>query len=222
MSIVRNVALFGLPSAGPLRVDLLDRVIAGREGLQRQRDAEQADVVGDKAGHVLRDDDAFAEAVVRERRDSGRYRGIRVRSRDEFEESQVARRIEEMRAEPVPSKIPAAVARAAIRMPDVFELAIEPGRRRHQLSAARAYFDLFDDGFNDPVGAGDLREIAIDPAMVMSAAAFSREERVRLKGRAPSALAGRVGRGRGNDGMPAFARARQCAPITPHLARPFA
>jgi hypothetical protein len=61
MSIVRNVALFGRPIAGPVhRVDLFDRVLARLQRAQHLRYAVEADVVGDEVRRVLREDDALA------------------------------------------------------------------------------------------------------------------------------------------------------------------
>ena len=65
MSIVRNVALFGRADrrAGD-RVDLFDRVFAGRQRAEDLHDAEQAEVVGDEVRRVLRDDHALAEPSI--------------------------------------------------------------------------------------------------------------------------------------------------------------
>ena len=103
MSIVRNVALFGRPMAGPVIASISSIVyVAGV--VQRPEDlhdAEEADVVGDEVRRVLRDDDALAEAVVGELGDGVDDRRIGVRRRNDLEQPQVARRVEEVRAEPV-------------------------------------------------------------------------------------------------------------------------
>ena len=70
-------------------------------------------------------------------------------------------------------------------MPDVFELTIEPGRADGvDLLEQRALgVDPFDDGFDDPVRVGELREVAIESTDADERGGFSREERVRFEGR---------------------------------------
>jgi hypothetical protein len=64
MSIVRNVALLGRPSAGD-GVDLFDRVAARFERAQNQHHAVDADVIPNEIRLVLGDDHALAESVIR-------------------------------------------------------------------------------------------------------------------------------------------------------------
>ena len=87
------------------RVDLLDRVVTRRERAQRLDDAVQPDVVGDEVRRVLRDDDALAEREIREAGDARDDRRVRVGRRNHFEQSQIPRRVEEVRADPVPPEI---------------------------------------------------------------------------------------------------------------------
>ena len=106
MSIVRNVALFGRPIAGPVIASISS--IVYWPGLERAKDlrhAVEADVVGDEVRPVLRDDDALAETVIREVRHALDDRRIGLRRRDDLEEPQIPRRVEEVRAEPVPPEV---------------------------------------------------------------------------------------------------------------------
>ena len=67
------------------RVDLLDRVAAALERLQRQHHAVEPEVVGDEVRRVLRDDDALAEAVIGELRHALDDRRIGVGGRDDLD-----------------------------------------------------------------------------------------------------------------------------------------
>ena len=68
MSAVRNVALFGRPSAGPVIASISSIVYSPLASASSVRTTPiQADVIGDEIRRVLRDDDAFAEHVIAER-----------------------------------------------------------------------------------------------------------------------------------------------------------
>ena len=69
------------------------------------RDAVEREMVADEVRRVLRDHDAFAEAEVGKPCHRVDDRRLRVRSGDDFEEPQVSRRVEEMRAQPVPPEV---------------------------------------------------------------------------------------------------------------------
>ena len=86
MSMVRNVALFGRPIAGPVIASISSIVIlAGFERAQRLHHAEQPDVVGDEVRRVFRDDDALAEAVIGEARDARDDVGVGLGGRNHFD-----------------------------------------------------------------------------------------------------------------------------------------
>ena len=71
MSIVRNVALFGRPSAGPVIASISSIVNAPLSSARSTWiDAVEPDVVGDEVRRVLRDDDALAETVIGRKRDT--------------------------------------------------------------------------------------------------------------------------------------------------------
>ena len=163
------------------RVDLLDRVLAGRQHIERARDAVQADVVADEVRRVLRHHHALAEDVIaepRHRRDDG---GIGVGGRDDLEQAQVARRIEEVRAEPVPAEI----VRSAFgdrRDRDA------RGVRADDRSGPALLVDLreqllldvepLDDRFHDPVGLGDEIEVRVEAAGRDELVSVGRELRI--------------------------------------------
>src|SRR4029450_10317082 len=84
------------------RIDLFDRESFVCERLEGLHYAVEAETVGNEVGGVLRDHHAFAEAVTGELRDRCCDRRIRVRRRDDLEEAEITRRIEKVRAEPVP------------------------------------------------------------------------------------------------------------------------
>ena len=157
MSIVRKVALFGRPSRRPGdRVDLLDRVLARFDRAEDLRHAERPMWLAMKSGRVLRDDDALAQPHGRRRRAMRRDdRGIGVGCRDQLEQVQVARRIEEVRAEPVPAE---AVAAALGERRDRDARRVRADDRlgaAHRLDALEQRsldVEPLDDGFDDPVG----------------------------------------------------------------------
>ena len=87
--------------------------------------------------------------------------------RNDLEQRQVSRRIEEVRAEPVPAEIVAApFGEAGNRKPDVLELTIEPcaAQRVDTLEKRSLRVRLLDDGFDDPVGLRDPLEIGVEAA----------------------------------------------------------
>ena len=139
-----------------------------------------------KFGRVLRDDDALAEPMIGEPRHAVDDGGIGVRRRDDFEQPQVARRVEEVRARASaagnPSLRPS--ASAAIGMPDVFDDDDRAGAA-HRVDAfeQRALdVELLDDRLDDPVGVGERGEVACrSRRSSISDAVSAREERIRLE-----------------------------------------
>jgi hypothetical protein len=83
------------------RVDLFDGVLAGRDPCQHRGDAVQRQMIADEVRRVLRDHHPFTETAVGERRDGVDDGRPGLCSRNDLEEAQVARRVEEMRPEPV-------------------------------------------------------------------------------------------------------------------------
>ena len=120
-------------------------------------------MVADEVWRVLGDDHALAEGTIGERDDRVQHRAIGLGRRDHFEQVQVARRVEEMRAEPVTAGSRRCVLRRARRWgsPDVFELTMLPGRLASSTRASSCALDveLLDDGFEDPVDVFESREV---------------------------------------------------------------
>ena len=97
------------------RVHFFDGVATAGDGLERAHDAVERDVIADEVRRVLRDDDALAQVVIGERADLLDDGGIGVSRRDDLEQPEVARRVEEVRAEPVLAEVVAAALRRARR-----------------------------------------------------------------------------------------------------------
>ena len=109
-----------------------------------------------KFGVSLRHDDALAEARSANRRPALDDGGVGVRRRDQLEQLQVARRVEEVRAEEVPAEASVRPsASAAIGMPEVFEETIVSGAPGGVDAREQRLLDVeaLDDGLDDPVGA---------------------------------------------------------------------
>ena len=90
------------------RIDFLDRIRPVGQRLENAHETVHGDMVGDESRRVLRDDHVLSEPAigkVAHRRDDGR---IGVGRRNHFEQRQVSRRIEKMRAEPMAAEIVAA------------------------------------------------------------------------------------------------------------------
>ena len=144
MSTVRKVALFGRPIAGAGdRVDLLDRVLAGGQRLENADEAVHGHVVRDESRRVLRD---RRRSCPSRRSTNSRTAATTAGSVSPVGMSstqrQIARRVEEMRAEPVAPEIRRCGPRRGRRSesPDVFELTIEPGRRTASTRSSSARF----------------------------------------------------------------------------------
>ena len=185
MSIVRNVALFGRPSAGPVIASISSIVYCARfERAQHLRHAVEADVIGDEVRRVLRDDDTLAESMIGKPRHALDDRAIGLGSRNDLEQMQVARRVEEMRAEPVtPEVVAASLGEGADR--DARRVRRDdrsrPPRRIDAFEERALHVDALDDGFDDPVGAGDPREVVVETADRDERRGVGGEERIRLQ-----------------------------------------
>ena len=138
----------------------------------RIQHGKRSDAVADEIRSILGDDDALAELVVAEFGERFDHLGARRRSRNNFDEFQIARRIEEMRARPVllpflgHSFRDAAHGQAGgIRGDDRAGLAnLRDAREQRALD-----FQIFGDDFDDPVRLGAkfqvIFEIAGDDAI---------------------------------------------------------
>ena len=93
------------------RVDLLDGELPVGQQFQGARRAVHPDAVGNEPGRISGDHHTLAEREVAEAGDAVHHLRAGVGGRNDFEQREVARRVEEMRAEPVPAEC----RRAALR-----------------------------------------------------------------------------------------------------------
>ena len=149
------------------RVDVFDAEVHLLHEAHHVQHRKGADTVGDEVGSVFGKDDAFAEAHVAEVRDEIDQRGVGLWGGNEFEQAHVARRIEEVGAEPGAAEIVGeafgnfADGQAAgvggddgAGLADGFDFA--------QQGALEV--EIFDDGFDDPVDFGELLQIIFEIA----------------------------------------------------------
>ena len=109
MSIVRKVALFGRPSARPVIASISSiEYSPDSQRPQRLDHTEQGDLIRDEVGRVLGDDDALAEIAIEEGGHAREHRGVGGRGRNHLDQAQVARRVEEVGAEPMTAEFVAA------------------------------------------------------------------------------------------------------------------
>ena len=100
MSIRRKLALFGRPISGPVSASTSSTVKSNSFGELADFGAEEAaDAIGDEVGRILARHHAFAEVQIAECRDPVQDVAARFRPGDHFGQVQVARRIEEVRAQ---------------------------------------------------------------------------------------------------------------------------
>ena len=126
-----------------------------------------ADAVGDEVGRVLGADDAFAETAVGELFDVGQDAGVGFRAGDQLHQVEVARRIEEVRAEEVAAEL------GRESFGDFGERDAAGVGGDDGVGAARGFdfapevalgVEVFDDGFDDPVAFGDQVEVVFEVA----------------------------------------------------------
>jgi hypothetical protein len=153
-------------------------------------------VVADEVRRVLGDDDAFAEAVIAELRHALGDRGIGLGGRDHLDQPQVARRVEEMRAEPVRAEVVAAAFR---ELRDRNPRGVRRDDRARTADGVDLFeqraldVELFDDRFHDPVGVFQLREVGVEAAGGDARERVRGEERIGLeRAGALQAVAGHV------------------------------
>src|SRR6266545_3200469 len=105
MSMVRNVALAGRPSAGPVIASTSSIVYRPLATASSAHNAVQRDVIADEVGRIFRNHYALAKMPIGEFGDHRQDRRIRVRCRDDLEQPQIARRVEEVRPEPLAAEL---------------------------------------------------------------------------------------------------------------------
>ena len=159
--------------------------------------AIQPDPVGDEVGGVPGDDDALAKLPVDEPGQRGDDGGVGVGGWNDFDETEIAGRIEEVRAGPVtPERLAAALGDGAdrdaggVRADDGVcpAVGLDPCEQR------LLRIEPFDDRLDDPVAVGDGGEVGLESAHRDERPRLAREKRVRFQGR--SACQPRRRRGR--------------------------
>jgi hypothetical protein len=123
--------------------------------------------------------------------------GVGVGGGNDLEKVQISRRVEEVRAEPVPAEI---VASSFGEQPDRDTGRIRADDRAgaaHRVDAGQQValdVEPFDDGFEDPVRVGDARKAVVEAVRGDQGSGISREERNRLERFAsPQTCSGHVG-----------------------------
>ena len=185
MSPRRNVPVFGQPSAAPVSVSTSSIVSpCCLHQANRIAHRERADAVRDEVRRVVRVDDRLAQPQIAEVLDRGHIGRIGVRRRDNLKQPHVARRIEEVRAEPVAAQL----HRHAFD--DLVDGQAAGVARNDRVGAAmllhlveqRALdLKILRDHFDDPVAVGDQRKIVVEVADRDQARALGRIERRGLR-----------------------------------------
>ena len=150
----------GPPDGGTgQEVDLLHREIELDHGPKRRPEAERPDPVGDEVGRVLAADDPFAQDAVGEGLDLGDHRGIGLWPRDGLEQPQVARGVEEVRAQEAAAEGFGQVRRH-LRDAEARGIARDDRRRldqgRHLGEELLLDLEVFDHRLEHPVGVLQL------------------------------------------------------------------
>ena len=142
MSSRRKLALFGRPISGPVSASTssMVRPIFDHQASGIGAAEEAADAVGDEVGRVLAWHHAFAEAAVGEIVDVGRERRVGFGAGNQFQQVQIARRVEEVRAQKMLAELGReAFGDLASGMPLVLVERMAPGLRCfNTFSTARA------------------------------------------------------------------------------------
>ncbi len=158
--------------------------LAARECAKDLHHAVETEVIGDEIRRVFRDDDALPEAMVRDVADRSNNRRVGVRSRDDFEQPQVSRRIEEMRAEGVRLEIRrAAVDDSSNRNARCVgaDDGVGPAVTLDALEQRLLDIQTLDDRFDDPVAARHRGEVLVKAAGTNQRRGRTREQRIRLE-----------------------------------------
>ncbi len=143
-------------------IDFVDREVELLHQPQHLHHAEDAEAIGDEARHVLGDDHPLAEESLRELAHRREHGGRGVGRRNQLEQVQITRRIEEVR----PEKVALERIAASLRQ----ELYRDPRRIRRDdcLGAANRFqplvqralrLRLLDDCLDDPIAVGEEIEM---------------------------------------------------------------
>ena len=141
-------------------------------------------MVTDEVRRVLRDDHAFAEMPIGKRANGVDDGGIGFRRWNHLQEPEVARRIEEVRAQPVPAEIvAAALCQHRDRNPRRVR-ADDRSRRANGLDACKQLLldvEPLDDRLDDPVSLAEQRHAVVEAGRCHQAMRVRRELRIGLQ-----------------------------------------
>ena len=187
------------------RVKFLHRVRARRQRLHRAEDGVGADAVAHEVRHVVGHHDALAEVHPPELRHALHHGGVGVGRRDEFEQLEVARRVEEVRAEqPLAEALAPPLADLADR--DAGRVGADHGgvggRGLDPFHQPALHVEPLDHRLDDEVGILDPVEVLVEVAEAHAGlgGVVEKRRRVHLRQRRPCLLDEAVGRARLADG----------------------
>ena len=149
------------------RVDLFDREPLLLHQTNRIAHREGPDAVRDEVRRIVRVDDRLAQAQVAEVLDRSHIGRISVRRRDDLEQPHIARRIEEVRAEPVAAQLHRhafddLVDRQAAGVAG--DDRVGAAMLLHLVEQRPFDLQVLGDDFDDPVAVGNQSEIIVEVA----------------------------------------------------------
>ena len=144
------------------RIDLVDADLAAVDRRQHTTHLEERDPIADEIRRVLRQHHGLAQANVGKVHDGGQRFGARVGGRDDLEQAQISRRVEEMGADEVSSKRLApsfGQGRNRNSRRVAAHNRVVPATGLDSLQQRALDVQSLDDGLDDPVGRRDAIEI---------------------------------------------------------------
>ena len=146
---------FGPPDQPPGQlVDLVHAIVLLQHHVNELLEGKGADAVGHEVGSVLGNHDTLAQALVAKLADGLNDRIQGLRRGNQFQQLEIARRIEEMGSQPVPAKIVAQpLPKAGYRNPGGVGADDRswPSDAIQVLEQADLEVKVFRDSFNDPI-----------------------------------------------------------------------
>ena len=149
------------------RVHFLDAEVHLLHQAHDVQRGERADAIGDEVRRVLGVHHALAEVQIAEVRDGLHRRGIGVGSGNQFQQPHVARRVEEVRAEPAAAEV---VGEALDDFGDRQAAGVggdDRSRLADGIDLAQQFalqLEVFDDRLDDPVHLGELLQVVFEVA----------------------------------------------------------
>jgi len=146
---------FGTPDRRPRDgVNLLDRIRGVCQRFKYTDETMRGHVIGNETWDISRQDDVLAEAAIGEVRDGGDDPLIRFGRRNDFEQWEISRRVEKVRAEPATPEVNAASGgetgqgkAGRVRADD----RSRPSRGVDAFKERSLGISVFDDRFDDPI-----------------------------------------------------------------------